>query len=290
MQNVGVLSRIARFVGTHWPNHRGKRTFLYQIGLRALVHGSATFHTTDGILIVSDDLTDCMDRELFMYGEYQPELRFLCSRFLSPGDTAIDVGANNGYVSCIMARCVGTGGRVLSFEPNPSVFRRLVRNAAANGLESLVQAHNCALGSSEGAMDLLVFPDGNTWNCHLVNGDYSALSQSTVSVHVETLDRYVDASPRLVKVDVEGWETAVIAGAQQLLHEVRPVWVVEYNPSLASESGMNALAMLSCFIDAGYFAFTVRGANLYPAPRIEEIPDMANVVLVHRTTISAYPF
>ena len=52
-------------------------------------------------------------------------------RLLSPGETAIDIGANIGYVSSIMAARVGLQGKVLAFEPHPGLCEELRKNVSA---------------------------------------------------------------------------------------------------------------------------------------------------------------
>jgi hypothetical protein len=65
------------------------------------------------------------------FGNYEPEVREQIKRWLTPGLTAVDVGANVGWHALLMARIVGPGGRVFAFEPNDSTRARLV--AAIDG-------------------------------------------------------------------------------------------------------------------------------------------------------------
>src|SRR5208283_897383 len=70
-----------------------------------------------------------------------------------PGMTVLDIGANLGLYSLLLARSVGPSGRVIAFEPDPDLCALLRANCAANGLAN-VEAHNMALGAAPGRMIL----------------------------------------------------------------------------------------------------------------------------------------
>lgn len=70
---------------------------------------------------------------IMMYlGLYEPVTVRTMRRFLTAGDTFIDVGANVGYLSALGAAMVGPGGQVHCFEPVPRYFARLRRLAELN--------------------------------------------------------------------------------------------------------------------------------------------------------------
>lgn len=131
--------------------------------------------------------------------------------YLRPEDLFGDVGANIGAFTVLASGAVGA--RTVAFEPSPSTFRRLNINIRLNGLLEKVTSVNAAVGRADGSTE---FTEGlGTENC-VVPKDYCG---NKSLVPVVKLDRFFSAEiPKLLKIDVEGFETEVLAGAPQLLH------------------------------------------------------------------------
>ena len=87
-------------------------------------------------LILADPRTP-LGWNLLFFGTYEPELRNYFRSVLQAGFVAVDVGANVGWHTLLMAQCVGDRGRVLAFEPNPSVRDRLQFHVSLNRLSQV---------------------------------------------------------------------------------------------------------------------------------------------------------
>jgi FkbM family methyltransferase len=155
-------------------------------------------------------------------------------RLLQPGDTAVDVGANVGYMTSIMARRVGTRGRVLAFEPQPEVFARLEQNIARWQVCSRptghVETHQIAL-SSKAAPGTLNVPEENDDN-H-VRASLRRLEAKrvrSVPVQMRRLDEVVNPSVRIavLKIDAERHELEVLQGAERSLQTTTTVVIEEH--------------------------------------------------------------
>lgn len=131
--------------------------------------------------------------------------------FVRPGELFVDAGANIGAYTVLASAAIGA--QAIAFEPNPSTFRALTANVALNSIGQLVKTVNTALGQSEGRLQMT---DGRgTENCACANGQPAA---GTVSVPMATLDKALAGqNPVLLKMDVEGFESAVFTGAAQTL-------------------------------------------------------------------------
>lgn len=141
-------------------------------------------------------------------------------RVLDTGERALDVGANIGYMTSIMAARIGVNGVVTAFEPHPGVFSRLERNVQRwnrSGQAAHIDAFKVAVSSCETAGALRI-PEAFKDNEGLaaLAGDDSC---RTIPVKLVTLDRLVErrAQIGLLKVDVEGHELEVFKGAESLL-------------------------------------------------------------------------
>jgi FkbM family methyltransferase len=140
--------------------------------------------------------------------EYE-EMVFV-THFLRPGDVFVDGGANVGAYTLLASGVAGA--RTIAVEPSPSTFGYLRQNVFLNDLATRVTLVNAALGRSAGKLRLT--EDLGTENYVCADGE----AGPSVEVPVTTLDSLVtEASVTLFKVDVEGFETEVLAGAQRLL-------------------------------------------------------------------------
>jgi FkbM family methyltransferase len=163
-------------------------------------------------------------------GIYEPKLIGALQEHLRLGDTCFDVGGHVGYLTILMARLVGPGGRVVAFEPVPETFEALRENVRLNDLEN-VRLECTAVGEREGTISLYCDADQElSWTPSVSAYSVPGNRQKRISVPVLSLDGYLESSalrPSLVKIDVEGAELAVVRGACRLLIEARPVVLVE---------------------------------------------------------------
>jgi FkbM family methyltransferase len=156
-------------------------------------------------------------------GRFESKFQALCARALRPGDVAIDVGANIGVTSLIMSAFVGDHGRVVAIEPGPRIFELLGKNVEANRARCVTPLR-CAVSASAGQMG---FQENSAYG-HLI-----AEGAALATVEVRTLDGIVNdlGLDRLdfVKIDTEGFEPQVLAGAGDVLQRLRPMVYLELN-------------------------------------------------------------
>lgn len=141
-------------------------------------------------------------------------------RTVRRGSTVIDVGANLGYYTLLLADLTGAEGRVLAFEPNPELAERTRRSVEMNGYAPFTAVHHCALGSEEGhvAMEVMAHQPGGG-RVHALDGTIGP-----DAVPLRRLDSFPDAlNAEFIKIDVEGFEqqvwrgmTGILAGGQPL--------------------------------------------------------------------------
>ncbi len=86
----------------------------------------------------------------YYLGEHEPDLQQVLPRYLKPGMTVFDIGANIGFFAIAAANLVGPTGRVVAFEPNPAVVARLKENVELNGLADRVKIEQSAVGDFDG--------------------------------------------------------------------------------------------------------------------------------------------
>jgi FkbM family methyltransferase len=177
---------------------------------------------------------------------------------ISPGDTVCDVGAHKGTYTYWLSRWVGNSGRVLAFEPQPSLAAYLRRTVPLHN----VVVEQKALWSETGALDLFV-PVPNSPGASLV-ATAGGSDGTRLQVPVVALDDYLPPEKRvsLLKVDAEGAELAIFRGARRILDESRPLLVFECeNRHLAHGSVEDVFAFLT---DAGYDGYFFAPGGVRP--------------------------
>lgn len=258
------------------PNHPGKRALLRSLlrGVTLVRPGPFAWRMRNGALLAISpleglDFAWTVGWTCFQTGRWEPHVERCIRRLLRPGDTAIDVGANLGYFTASMAQRVGEEGQVFSFEPVPPTFDRLRLSVSLNDFGQ-VTALPVALGDSDGTAEIAFDP--RFAGSASLHGSRTARSESHL-VPVRRLDDLVAAGevgrPRLLKIDVEGHELAVIRGALRTISEAQPFIVFEFSEPLA-RAGMWTLPELGEAIDSsGDYRFFEIGDD-----RLRAIPDL----------------
>ena len=184
----------------------------------------------------------------------EPELKILPQ--IVPHDRiAIDIGANKGVYSHLLARvCQG----VEAFEPNPKIYRILTRALPRN-----VVAHQVALSDSIGTAELIVpmFGGGYSNQTASLNPRKRNEGAGVVRVAQRTLDSYGFSNVGFIKIDVEGFEPAVLAGARETIMRERPVMQIELEEQHTGLSIEQCLANVQAF---NMNAFFLRDGVLRP--------------------------
>ena len=167
-------------------------------------------------------------RSLAEYGEWAgPEIDFLLD-LLQFGDTVVDVGANIGTHAIAMARRVGSSGEVIAFEPQRPTFHLLCANIALNALDN-IRAERVAVGRRLKVVEIPAVKTGNIGN--VGHADWGRGEKTPLL----PLDHYKFAQLKLIKIDVEGMELAVLEGAKKTIKRLRPWLFIENNIQEYSE-------------------------------------------------------
>ncbi len=199
-------------------------------------------------------------------GCYEPELTKAVESFLRPGDTFVDVGANEGWFSTIGARVVGPSGMVIAAEPQERCWSAIHRNFTENDFLNY-RIVPCAIGETEGATDIILYPS--------LNGEASTLvsqrrrnhfpRQRTKIIRLDTVvDRLGITSARLVKIDCEGFELNVLKGAKGALRAGRIEYLlVELHPQQLNELGQCEADVADYLRSLGYYSFPADSGTIW---------------------------
>jgi FkbM family methyltransferase len=217
-------------------------------------------------------------------GEYETPTTAFMMRTVKEDHVCIDVGANFGYYSCMMAH-LAWRGRVLAYEADPQMHALLVDNVAINWSEGIVQPFNTAVGADFGTLTLHRWIDrsGNTGVISPRHYPGFELATEQFDIACLPLDSLVDDLHRLdlVKVDVEGAETMVVAGMGRLVQQFRPVVVLEWSPTQIEAAGSSTHALASALKTWGLSIYTIRPDGTLGATDFDTLVGLSfqNVVL-----------
>jgi FkbM family methyltransferase len=175
-------------------------------------------------------------RSLALYGEYCEGEVDIFRQICRPGDTVVEVGANIGAHTLPLARFVGAAGHVYAFEPQRLVFQTLCANIALNSLANTT----CLPYGVAAVAGTLVSREVDYQKANNFGGIslaslavqpgelVPAASRAAAPVQLVRLDNVIPEGPvKLLKIDVEGMESEVISGSENLIRAQRPLIYVE---------------------------------------------------------------
>ncbi len=284
MQLPSFLRPIFASLTRLYPREHGKYsilTRLYFPWFGASAPTRSVFRTSHGFRL-NGDLTEYLQAWIYIFGSYElPTVRFIRS-YLRTGDTAVDVGAQIGYLTLVMATAADRTTAVISFEPESSNIARFNANMELNGVTNVTLIEK-AVSEHEGMLKLYLSADENagTHSTVFVEGN---VSERFVEIPATTLDAAIGALGQdhvdLVKIDVEGGEIDVIKGAERVLEHHRPVVIAELSDALQRARGSSCQAFKEYMKDYGYEAFTIADSGALVPSALDAAHPMDNVVFV----------
>lgn len=243
MEEVGInqtseLPRMTRFVhevNSFFIRHPFKgagriRKTLAKM-MMPLPDGPVACSTIYGFEIMIDPaLRPGLDRTIYYNGTYEAGTIAVIKGILRPGDTFLDVGSNIGLMSLVASHAVGETGRVIAFEPQPDTYKVLAGNMRLNHRANVVTV-NEAIGAATG--EATIYSNlARTASASLIpmDDEITTIQQTKIETLADFVRVHAIPSPRMIKIDVEGWELEVLKGAQSILATTQaPALCVEYS-------------------------------------------------------------
>lgn len=238
--------------------------------------GSRTVRTKYGFRMRLN-LADWVDQHIFATGDYEPEVIEVAKHSIAPGNTVIDIGANVGFFSLLFSTLVGRNGKVTSFEPQPSAVTRLNENVRLNQ-HLQVNVHQLAASDVTGTLSFYCGPEDHSGVASLRSIDHFS---RRIDVNTAPLDEIIPAQQQvhLIKIDVEGAEAKVIAGATRTIGMWRPDIVVEVSNSYLKQMGSSGAELCEAFFQFGYSMYHIDWKGLRNCPVwTESLPDQFNAL------------
>lgn len=191
------------------------------------------------------DPADFIQRDLLLGKPWEPEVVPIFQKYISAGSSVADIGAYNGVHTVRFARLVGPKGHVYAFEPNPTSFDMLKVNVGLNNLSDRVVVYPYGLAEKASTVKLVTTDSHNQGATNACSEDdvrehrrdcEQASNVKTTLIRVDDdVARWFPTRVSFVKIDVEGYEDRVLAGAKAWLARDRPVIWIEIWPDPVRE-------------------------------------------------------
>jgi FkbM family methyltransferase len=181
-------------------------------------------------------------------GAWEPELQAQISRYLKPGDVALDIGGNIGCHAALMATLVGEHGAVHTFEPISYNIDALNRMKDINKFSCLT-VHPVAASAKNEILQISPHATNSGGNSIVDDASLPGLQ----FVRAVSLDSYMSNLDRLdfIKMDIEGHEGSALEGAVEILTRFQPTVIMELTPGNLRKRGNDPVAVVQRFFDAG---------------------------------------
>jgi len=206
-------------------------------------------------LVFELDLREAIDYEIYAHKIFEPDTTNAIKKFSKPGMNAIDIGANIGYYTLILAQAIEENGKVIAFEPMHWAFKKLEKNISLNKFNNIILENKALSDNNENninakfACSWPVFE--NKKNLHPIHKG-KAMENKTDMI---TLDSYANNKKikiDLIKLDVDGYEVKVLKGAKRILKEDRPIIISELGKYTLKEVGDTPELMIDILLENNY--------------------------------------
>ncbi len=271
MNATSPLFQLLLFYGAYVPYHPGKEWLLDRLLRRLRPTADQDFDVVRGGLRWRLNPADYVQKDLFWLGRKDYYDVYHLQRRLRPGCVFLDIGANFGFYSVVLAAGLRKQCTVHAFEPNPPLLERLRHHVAVNGLQDVVHLHGVALAEHAGTAGLAT-KAGNTGGTHVV-----APGAGATAVDLITLDAFGEQQrlPRLdaIKLDVEGFEERVLRGGRQTLRRWRPLLLLELEPPRLRDKQSSVERVVGLLDELGYALYVSRRRSLVPLRQLPQGDD-----------------
>jgi FkbM family methyltransferase len=224
------------------------------------------------------DLSSFLEWYLYAFGAFEEHFAELFGALIGPGDRCIDVGANIGVHTVRLAKLVGARGEVIAIEPDAALAHRARHNVAINEMFNATVLVAAATDHAADSLRLFRPSAGDTNKARASLLEHAYLTGDAATVPGVTVDEVCGGPVRLIKIDVEGHEASVVAGAAATIARDRPFVIFEYAPELLTSQSQSPFGW---FADQEYEMYRVRWARNRLTGRgpvaLDHLPELPEV-------------
>jgi len=206
-------------------------------------------------------------KRILITKDYEPEIVDLVSKNIDRSKDAINIGANIGLFTNLLAREINSDSKVLAIEPTPNAYKLLETNIRLNDNTAKVLTYNGIATDKKGNYKINIIPGkeeysslGKMAHSSIKNMDYISLE-----VRGETIDNLVDKynlNPGIIVIDVEGAEHLVLQGALNTIKKFHPIIISELDDLLLEKLNSNSNKIVGLLEENGYEVTDIKNNKL----------------------------
>lgn len=251
---MNIFAKFAVFFGHKYPFIRGRdfffRNFVKGKTLSQAFSEMAEFSRTRHGFEMSLSKNEYLSDWIRLYGDYDKHTRTLLLHYFRPNTIFLDVGANLGYFSLVIAQSFGSAAKVIAFEPNPRIREHFSHSVERNQFDSQIKILPFALGDTPGKAHL----NFSNYNAGEATLGFLENAVGMIDVEVQRGDDLfktgeISEAISLIKIDVEGYELQALIGLSGILMRDKPVLLLECIDEHLIRAG-TSLADLLAFLEA----------------------------------------
>ncbi len=239
---------------------------------------NATFlkYVTPNLIIIKGhkmflDPSDSL--RLSIYGNHETNEKEIYKKYIKKGDVVLDVGANIGYDTLILAKLVGKNGRVFAFEPGPINFQLLEKNIKINEYNNVTLVNKAVSKDNKSIKLYLNETNGTGHKIDDISNLGVKLNRKSIDIESIKLDDFLKNKKikkiDFVKIDVEGSESEVIKGMNNIFKNNKSLkMILEFTPGALKNYGKDPKKYLKEFISKGFKLYEIPDKGSFDKDKI----------------------
>ena len=185
---------------------------------------------------------------------------------VKPNDVVFDLGCNSGFLTSWFGKQVGPQGKVLAFDPFPWNTAATYYTGKINGLHN-IEPHTVGISNKKSVLRIPICDSKTYENQHVAYHD-------TFEAQLLPLDHFASSRPNFIKVDIEGAERDLLAGARLIAQQQpEPIWFLEIHNQFIREAGCDPDQIAVDFEAAGYRCRIGHPRRGQPFRRDQSLPN-----------------
>ncbi len=243
------------------------------------------------------DLSEGIDFAVWLLGAFESRTVRRYQKIVKSGDVVLDIGANVGAHTLLLAQSVGATGKVLAFEPTDFALAKLRKNMTLNpGLADRIECHQYMLvdAESEGEQTPEIYSSWPLKDDRNVHALHRGKLKTTLGAQARTLDSVISSldvdQVDFMKLDIDGFECGMMRGADAVLSRWHPTIILELAPYSLVEQGESLGELIRILKKHGYRLFdlgTGQELEMEPAVLEQRIPPGSSINAVARASAAA---
>lgn len=223
-------------------------------------------------------------KEILTKKVYEPNIVNTIIKSTNVNQDAINIGANIGLYSCLLANLINSDKKVLAIEPTPGALQLLETNIKHNNNQNKIIVYKGIATDSPGLSKINIIEGKEEYSSVGDISHFAVEMEKPISmdIHGETVDNLVarfNLQPGIIVIDVEGYELQVLNGAIETIRKYKPIIISELDDKLLKNLNSTSFQAVQLLEKNGYsvtgldnrkVSFPFEGGNVIASPKCQQ--------------------